>query len=150
MEAAMTKQQIATLATLGLAVLCVLGLGGYIVVTEEQAYQRSLWMPTATPAVTYTPTSIWTPSGTPLVTPTRYVPTTPTVVKIDDDELEDLCKDWLYYRKKILEHEAAGDTEKADEARQRAQQVSAWLAEYDDDDVDAMFDKLEREGYEPP
>ena len=142
----MTKQQIAILAALGLAVLCVLSLGGYIVVTEELAYRRSLW----TPTVTYTPTSTWTPSPTPLVTPTRYVPTTPTVVKIDDDELEDLCKDWLYYRKKILEHEAAGNTEKADKARQRFQQVNAWLAEYDDADVNAMFDKLEREGYEPP
>jgi hypothetical protein len=74
----MTKQQIAILAALGLAVLCVLSLGGYIVVTEERAYQRSLWTPTATPTATYTPTSTWTPSPTPLFTPTRYVPTTPT------------------------------------------------------------------------
>jgi len=65
-------------------------------------------------------------------------------------DLEELCKDWLYYRKKILEYEAAGKTQQAAEARTSFQSVNAWLDEYDESDVSTMFDILERRGYRPP
>jgi hypothetical protein len=66
------------------------------------------------------------------------------------NDLEELCKDWLYYRKKIIEHEVAGKTEKAAEARARFQAVNFWLDEYDESDVGTMFTILEEMGYEPP
>ncbi len=64
----MTKQQIAILATLGLAVLCVLCFGGYIVISEERAYQAmqtSMVQPTATQPPTGTPTPRLTDTPTP-------------------------------------------------------------------------------------
>jgi len=69
----MTKQQITILAGLGLAVLCVLCFGVYIVVSEERAYQASQIsissppkaIQSPTPAPTRPPT--WTPTLTPAV-----------------------------------------------------------------------------------
>jgi len=53
----MTKRQIAVLMTLGLAVVCILGIGGYIVVSEERAYRASMPQPSApvAPRPTMTP-----------------------------------------------------------------------------------------------
>lgn len=67
-----------------------------------------------------------------------------------DNDLEELCKDWLYYRKKIMEAESAGQTKKAERHRESFQQVNAWLDEYNQSDVSAMFDRLDAEGYSPP
>lgn len=39
------------------------------------------------------------------------------------NDLEELGKDWLYYRKKILEYEAAGKTQKAAESRASFQSI---------------------------
>ena len=66
------------------------------------------------------------------------------------NDLEELCKDWLYYRKKIIEAESAGQTDKADEYRATFRQVNAWLDEYNEDDVGTMFTILEEQGYSPP
>ncbi|MDH4137081.1 MAG: hypothetical protein OEW09_10260, partial [Anaerolineae bacterium] len=74
----MTKQQIAILAVLGLAVVCVLGFGAYIVISEERSYrdgQASTPQPVATrpPTPTWTPQPTWPPTWTP--TPKLTKPT---------------------------------------------------------------------------
>ena len=66
------------------------------------------------------------------------------------NDLEELCKDWLYYRKKIMDAENAGQTDKAADYRAQFQKVNAWLDEYNQSDVSAMFEILETQGYSPP
>ncbi len=66
------------------------------------------------------------------------------------NDLEEMCKDWLFYRNQILKHNAAGRTNKADEARRDFQTVNSWLNAYSEEDVVAMFEILEVMGYEPP
>jgi micrococcal nuclease len=63
----MTKQQIAILAGLGLAVLCVLCFGVYIVVSEESAYRASQAFTSPIPQVATEPlTTAPVPTDTPL------------------------------------------------------------------------------------
>jgi hypothetical protein len=66
------------------------------------------------------------------------------------DDLEELCKDWLYYGQKIIEAESAGRSDKAADYRESFQQVNVWLSDYYESDVTAMFEILERQGYSPP
>jgi len=66
------------------------------------------------------------------------------------NDLEELCKDWLYYRKKIIDAESAGKSDKAADYRAQFQQVNAWLDDYHESDVAAMFEILKRQGYSPP
>lgn len=60
---------------------------------------------------------------------------------LDDrpNDLEELCLDYVYYRRKILEYEADGKSEKADEARATFKKVNLWLDEYDRSDYETMF-----------
>lgn len=60
-----------------------------------------------------------------------------------ENDLEELCKDWFFYRNKILEYSRAGKTEKAADARESFNQVNAWLSQYKEDDVTAMMSKVE-------
>jgi predicted nucleic acid-binding Zn ribbon protein len=55
------------------------------------------------------------------------------------NDLEELCLDYVFYRRKILEYDAAGETKEADEARTAFQQVNIWLDEYDRDDFETMY-----------
>jgi hypothetical protein len=55
------------------------------------------------------------------------------------NDLEELCLDYSYYRKKIVEYEAAGRSEKAAEARTAFQRVNAWLDAYHRDDFEVMY-----------
>lgn len=66
------------------------------------------------------------------------------------NDLEELCKDWLYYRDNIMEAEGAGQSDKAAEYRTQFQNVNAWLDEYNQSDVTIMFEILEKQGYSPP
>jgi DNA-directed RNA polymerase subunit RPC12/RpoP len=61
-----TKQQIIILAVVACAVFCVLCFGGYIVISEENAYQQAIALPTKT--LTLKPTEI--PTATLIPTPT--------------------------------------------------------------------------------
>jgi hypothetical protein len=56
-----------------------------------------------------------------------------------EDDLKELCLDWLYYRAKIVEYVSSGDSEKADKARASFNQVNNWLSDYVEDDVQTMF-----------
>lgn len=60
---------------------------------------------------------------------------------LDDrpNDLEELCLDYVYYRRKILEYEADGKSEKADEARATFKKINLWLDEYDRSDYETMF-----------
>ena len=60
---------------------------------------------------------------------------------LDDrpNDLEELCLDYVYYRRKILEYEAEGKSEKADEARATFKKVNLWLDEYDRNDYETMY-----------
>ena len=75
----MTKQQIALLAALGLAVLCVLSLGAYIVISKESDYRQAIapQVSTPKPAVIESPTWTPTPEDTPAPTDTPVPPPTP-------------------------------------------------------------------------
>ena len=64
------------------------------------------------------------------------------------NDLEELCKDWYYYRSKILEHASKGNLDKAEDARKWFRAINAWLEEYDYLDVAAMNGILEETGYE--
>lgn len=55
------------------------------------------------------------------------------------NDLEELCLDYVFYRKKFWEYDAAGETQKADESRAAFQQINRWLDEYDKNDVETMF-----------
>lgn len=55
------------------------------------------------------------------------------------NDLEELCKDYAFFRRKILEYSSAGQLEKADEARASFRAVDAWLDEYDRNDFETMY-----------
>lgn len=55
----MTKRQLTILIALGIAVLCILSLGGYIVIFEERTYQ-ALRVPETQPTATWMPTKTLT------------------------------------------------------------------------------------------
>ena len=58
------------------------------------------------------------------------------------NDVEELCRDYVFYRSKILEYSRKGKEKKADGYRRDFQQINAWLSEYHDDDVQAMFSYL--------
>ncbi len=66
------------------------------------------------------------------------------------NDLEELCKDWLFYRYKILEAEGAGQSEQAEDYRATFQDVNSWLADYAESDWGTMFTILENDGYSWP
>ena len=80
----MTKQQIATLAGLGLAVLCVLCSGIYIVVSEERAYRA---LQRLTPPIPQPATDAPAPTDTP-VSPTPGRVEAQMVRVVDGDTIE--------------------------------------------------------------
>ncbi len=64
-------------------------------------------------------------------------------------DIEELCKDWLYYRKKILQYTAAGEAEKTERARARFRQVNSMLSKFPESSVNAAFLRLEENRYRP-
>ena len=66
------------------------------------------------------------------------------------NDLMELCKDWLYYRGKILKYARVGDNSAAAKARAIFNEVNASLAEYDENDVAHMTSLIEASGYKPP
>ncbi len=64
-------------------------------------------------------------------------------------DIEALCKDWLYYRKKIIQYTVAGERQKAERARARFRQVNSMLSALPESSVNAAFLRLEEDGYRP-
>jgi hypothetical protein len=56
-----------------------------------------------------------------------------------ENDLEELCRDWLFYRDRIVKRVNEGDEQGAAEARQSFQMINEWLGEYANSDVEAMF-----------
>jgi hypothetical protein len=59
------------------------------------------------------------------------------------NDLEELCNDYIFYRKKILQANQEGDTNKVNEYRAKFQQVNTWLSQYNESDVQNTFSRLE-------
>jgi hypothetical protein len=67
------------------------------------------------------------------------------------NDLEELCKDYLYYRNKILKCARAGDNQDAAEARSRFNRINVTMdIEYTEKDIQQMFTLIERSGYRAP
>lgn len=56
-------------------------------------------------------------------------------------DLSELCKDWVFYRKKAIESEAKGDKANAYEAQKSFFAVNFNISEYKDEDVSACLSK---------
>lgn len=54
-------------------------------------------------------------------------------------DLEELCKDWVFYRKEIYKYAAQGNEGKAAEARRSFEKTNVWLSAYDDKDTTACL-----------
>ena len=61
-----------------------------------------------------------------------------------EDDLKQLCLDWLFYRAKIMEYASSGNSAKADEARASFSQINQWLDAYNEDDVQTMNSIIEK------
>ena len=59
-------------------------------------------------------------------------------------DLEELGKDYLFYRSEILKKHQAGDTSGEDKARASFDQINTWLNSYDENDVSFMITTLEK------
>ena len=59
------------------------------------------------------------------------------------NDLEELSKDYIFYRKKILQANQEGNTKKVNEYRAKFQQINAWLSRYNDSDVSKTISHFE-------
>lgn len=67
------------------------------------------------------------------------------------NDLEELCKDYLFYRNKIMKYAQAGDNQGAAKARSSFNEVNSTLsAEYTEKDIERMFTLIEKSGYTAP
>lgn len=67
-----------------------------------------------------------------------------------NNDLMELCKDWLYYRNKIMKAARSGDQAATTKARTTFNEINASLSEYHEQDVQHMFALLEKSGYKAP
>jgi hypothetical protein len=74
---------------------------------------------------------------------------TQTELRIAATDIEALCRDWLYYRKKVIQYTVAGETANAERARARLRQLNSMLNEVPQSSVNAAFLRLEEDGYKP-
>ena len=54
-------------------------------------------------------------------------------------DLEELCKDWVFYRRKAIEHSRDGNEAKAADAQRWFKRINASLGEYREEDVQACL-----------
>lgn len=54
-------------------------------------------------------------------------------------DLQELCKDWVFYRKKIMEYSGEGNVVKATDARASFNRVNQWLSAYKESDVSSCI-----------
>ncbi len=57
-------------------------------------------------------------------------------------DIEELCRDYVFFRNKIIEQARKGNKKKADKYRKNFQQTNQWLNQYDEKDIQAMFSYL--------
>jgi hypothetical protein len=58
------------------------------------------------------------------------------------NDLEELCKDWLFYRREIIKAQREGDKKKVIEYQENFRQTNEWLNKYKDADVQNTFSRL--------
>lgn len=56
-----------------------------------------------------------------------------------ENDLEELARDYVFFRNQILKHSRAGNSKKAAKAREDFQQINRWLSAYNDADVHFMI-----------
>ena len=56
-------------------------------------------------------------------------------------DLEELCKDWVFYRGKTLKHSREGEQSKLSEAQRAFNKTNVWLRAYQEKDVSACLQK---------
>jgi TM2 domain-containing membrane protein YozV len=136
------------------SVVIVVGLGFGCVAVAFLFPAKPLVSPPGLTITPGSPTATKTPRSDILIVPAGnlrdYVATydnytTVNVRKKDgtlderENDLEELCRDWLFYRDRIVKRVNEGDEQGAAEARQSFQMVNEWLGEYANSDVEAMF-----------
>lgn len=57
------------------------------------------------------------------------------MVEKRDNDIEELAKDWAFYKERILKASQEGDIPAMDKARASFQDVNAWLDKYNQEDV---------------
>lgn len=60
-----------------------------------------------------------------------------------ENDLDELCKDWVYYKAKILKYTKEGDEKAASKARNNFNAVNKDLSEYRDSDISATCAKYD-------
>lgn len=63
------------------------------------------------------------------------------------NDLRELCLDFNYYHKQIIEQIAKGNTAKADDARDWLNRINTWLDAYNEDDIQAMHSLIKDKGW---
>lgn len=58
------------------------------------------------------------------------------------NDLEELCKDWFFYRRKIVEANRDGDGDALRKYQASFAKINNWLGEYRNEDVTAMMNKV--------
>lgn len=74
-------------------------------------------------------------------TPKKQEPVKQQIAKKDgtyderENDLDELCKDWVYLKAKTYKYGREGNVEEAQKARESFQRTNVWLSEYRDEDV---------------
>jgi hypothetical protein len=97
------------------------------------AHQCSLMMSDVPTSVTHTTQSSQATS------PECNIPKKDGSMDARKCDLEELCKDWVFYRRKILLYSSEGNESGAANARNSFNRVNEWLSAYKDSDVSACL-----------
>ena len=66
--------------------------------------------------------------------------------KARNNDIEELCKDWFYYRRMIVRAVNDGEDEKKiNDLRRSFNKVNKWLSEYNESDVQTAMSRIEKE-----
>ena len=57
------------------------------------------------------------------------------------NDLDELCKDWVFFRAQIFKYCDSGDEEAAEKSRKSFKQIYVWLCDYNEADVSNTWGK---------
>lgn len=83
------------------------------------------------------------PQPGPQAPPTLQIAKRDGTVDPRRNDLDELCKDWVYYRTKVQKHTREGDIKSAARARAAFADINGWLSAYKDDDVYSACSKYD-------
>lgn len=58
------------------------------------------------------------------------------------NDLEELCRDYIFFRNRIIKYAREGDEKAANKARADFQQTNRWLEAYNEKDMNDMFTRI--------